>query len=520
VRAWLAPVAAAALFAFAPPAAAAANGAACALSADCDSTICVDGVCCDRACSGTCEACVAGLKQSGLATGTCGPVRAGTDPDSECAAEARTTCGKTGSCDGLQAACAKWPLGTPCHDPVDTRCQCNNVTGWICSGTGTCYDETTFVQCGSGDYQCLRPDGTAPSCSAPEAGACATPCTADTDCKTNYRCLAGACVAKLPVKAACSANLDCAGGSCADGVCCNAPCGRQCEACNLPGLVGTCSQVTGAPVAPRLACAGSSPCQGACGGQRDQCDYPGSAVACGASACVNDSVKHADTCDGTGKCQGGSTTDCGDYSCDPTKLACFTECTKNADCAGAGHCNVSGTRGTCNPATVTCDGAWRTRDVAGTIARCGGYKCIAGVCQSKCAGAADCDAASGYTCSAGQRCVHAGADGGVGDASGATGASGGAPGSAGAGAAAGSGAGGVAGTGAGGHAVRDSGSSGAPGSGPDAGAGKAGSPSGAAASRDSGGCGCRTAPGDRSRSGSLAIAIAGLLILRRRVKRG
>src|SRR5262249_41544026 len=44
------------------------NGGSCSAAADCASGFCVDGICCNAACSGTCEAC------DGLAKGTCEPV--------------------------------------------------------------------------------------------------------------------------------------------------------------------------------------------------------------------------------------------------------------------------------------------------------------------------------------------------------------------------------------------------------------------------------------------------------------
>ncbi len=502
MRAWLAAVVALSLF-VAAVARAAPDGTPCTAVGDCDSGFCADGVCCDRACDGTCEACVASLKQGGLNTGTCGPIRAGTDPRNECTASVVTTCGQTGSCNGLQAACALWPLGTPCHDPADTECLCNtnNVTGWICSGSGGCYHETGYVQCGSGENVCAltSPADAGSTCSTPAPGACRSPCTADTDCLRGARCLAGACVSRLPGQAACTSNLDCANGHCADGLCCDTACNRQCEACNLPGLVGTCSQVTGQPVPGvgpdfRQDCAGiGTACYGTCRGARDGCDYPDRATTCGAAAaCVNDSVKLADTCDGTGLCKPGATTDCGEYTCDPANAVCFTSCTTQLECAGTDACDTSSGRGTCNPATTTCVDAWSSKTVDGVTTSCKGFACVAGACQQKCGGPGDCDAASGYTCNAAHRCVLAGADAGTGGTTGA----GGTP-------------------GAGGTSVVDAGSKA-----PDSGSAGVKSPAGPSASHDAGGCGCRAARGDRSSPLAVALGIVGSLFLRRRVAAG
>jgi MYXO-CTERM domain-containing protein len=59
------------------------GGAACTVSAECASGFCVDGVCCEDACSMPCQACSA-TKKGGGADGVCGPVAAGTDPDGDC----------------------------------------------------------------------------------------------------------------------------------------------------------------------------------------------------------------------------------------------------------------------------------------------------------------------------------------------------------------------------------------------------------------------------------------------------
>jgi hypothetical protein len=51
-----------------------------------------------------------------------------------------------------------------------------------------------------------------------------------------------------PFGGACTSTADCASGTCVDGVCCNTQatsCG-QCQACNVPGFVGTCALTSGA----------------------------------------------------------------------------------------------------------------------------------------------------------------------------------------------------------------------------------------------------------------------------------
>ncbi|WP_395845095.1 choice-of-anchor A family protein [Cystobacter fuscus] len=80
---------------------------------------------------------------------------------------------------------------------------------------------------------------------------------------------------RAPGGSTCSDAQDCLSGFCVDGVCCNTSCTEQCMACNVPGSVGTCSPVTGAPVGDRPACAdGDSVCGGTCDGTGASCSHP------------------------------------------------------------------------------------------------------------------------------------------------------------------------------------------------------------------------------------------------------
>jgi hypothetical protein len=60
------------------------NGQACTAANQCASGHCVDGVCCENACTGLCRAC-SSVKQGGGIDGLCLKVANFTDPDSECA---------------------------------------------------------------------------------------------------------------------------------------------------------------------------------------------------------------------------------------------------------------------------------------------------------------------------------------------------------------------------------------------------------------------------------------------------
>ncbi|HRI67036.1 MAG TPA: hypothetical protein PK156_22480 [Polyangium sp.] len=68
------------------------NGAACTMGGSCLSSFCVDGFCCNSACSGTCQSCA--MASTGSTNGTCANIPAGTDPDNEC----MTDCNGAGMC--------------------------------------------------------------------------------------------------------------------------------------------------------------------------------------------------------------------------------------------------------------------------------------------------------------------------------------------------------------------------------------------------------------------------------------
>ncbi len=111
-----------------------ADGTACSAPADCTSGNCVDGVCCNTACGGTCDACnLAGF------TGTCTPITAGLDPANECAAPYE--CGGASSCQ-------------TCSDGVMN----GNETDTDCGGGGAC------GTCANGDTCIANSDCTSNNC--------------------------------------------------------------------------------------------------------------------------------------------------------------------------------------------------------------------------------------------------------------------------------------------------------------------------------------------------------------------
>ena len=121
------------------------NGAECDTSGQCDSGNCVDEVCCDDPCTGTCEACQSDKTDSD--DGVCAPVSAGQDPDGDCD---QTQCA-SGNCSGTSASCDFYDSTTSCNDGQD----CSQDDR--CDGAGNC-DGGTNQGCPAG--QCCEANDT------------------------------------------------------------------------------------------------------------------------------------------------------------------------------------------------------------------------------------------------------------------------------------------------------------------------------------------------------------------------
>ena len=377
-----------------------ADGVACGAGSECQSTFCVEGVCCDGLCDGVCQSCLGSLKGSG-SSGTCGSIAKGTDPKDKCA-PGTTACGAPGTCDGQGACQASADPGTTCSA---SSCAGTSRTVSLCDNSGACVPSSTPCD----PYAC-------------QGGQCLSSCTTDTECNPGSRCSGGTCTPKTPTGSACATAAECEKGFCEDGVCCDSACGTlQCAACNLPGHAGKCTPVSGDPVTGHPPCSGTGACKGTCSGGTS-CTYPGAATVCAAGSCDNASYVAASTCDGAGACAPGAKQDCGDYACGTVgagSLGCKTSCTTNADCKGGAVCDTSSGTGTCSSAGATCEGGYSAKATDGTLTYCSGYKCVDGSgCRSSCAADAECDTSQGYACRDG---LCAGGDGGVTGTGGSTG---------------------------------------------------------------------------------------------------
>jgi len=214
------------------------DGNACANNGQCSSGFCVDNVCCNSSCASTCMACTAAKKGSGK-DGFCSNIAVMTDPDNECPAG---ECNGSGAC-GSPAGMA--PNGTACGS--DATC----ASGFCVDGV--CCEEactTTCMACSSAK----KGNGADGICGKIIAGA-----DPDAECKVGACNGTGACasVIQLGVGSSCASNAQCGSGFCVSGVCCNNTCSGQCDACNVPGSMGVCTNICSAgPCSTTLSYAG------------------------------------------------------------------------------------------------------------------------------------------------------------------------------------------------------------------------------------------------------------------------
>jgi hypothetical protein len=349
-------------------------GTTCAAAAECGSGFCSpDQVCCDKACTDACTACV--KVSTGLADGTCGPVQLGQDPHDDCAADANGSCGKDGTCDG-KGGCHLTASGTPCGS---ASCSGSTFTpGKTCNGTGTCAAAGSPVDCGQ---NACTTDG------------CKTACASDADCGTTAYCdkNSSKCTGKKSNGTACAVGNECTSGACVEGVCCNTACSGTCLSClsaKTGGASGTCAFITAGMPDARCTAADKSTCgqDGNCNGA-GQCEKWSSSTVCAAATCSGGNYLAARTCS-NGICNPAAQTACGGAVCDAAS-GCRTTCATAADCTGNNYCDASTKK--CTP--LKANGGSCGTD--GT--QCMSGLCVDGVCcNAPCSG--QCQSCSTGTC--------------------------------------------------------------------------------------------------------------------------
>lgn len=212
-------------------------GTSCTASNQCSLGFCADGVCCNSACSGQCEAC----NLAGHA-GTCSPVTGAP-------VGARTPCPGDGS------PCAGSCGGTDTQSCVlpgsSTRCRAASCTSGVatlaeyCAGTGSCPAART-QNCGGqvcGVSQCSG-------------------CTTDSECGLARFCRGGVCNPLAGSGAVCSRDGECGTGHCTGGVCCDTSCSTQCDAAVCGAAIpdaGTDASADASPGAGGTVATGGAP---------------------------------------------------------------------------------------------------------------------------------------------------------------------------------------------------------------------------------------------------------------------
>ena len=377
-------------------------GKPCSGVADCPAgTFCTDGFCCDSGCGGGCQAC-SGAKKGGGQNGLCGAIAVG-DPDAECP-------GKSGCSAGM---CQPLGNGSAC-DNVAGECTSGNCVDGFCCNTacnGTC-------------LTCSSVPGT---CSAIANGQ-----------DPSNECAQGACdgtgACRKDNGQPCAGGGDCLSTICADSVCCNAACGGTCQACNLAGSMGACTNVPlnqdPANECTNGACNGGGQCKfdngqpcgiggdclsgqcadgvccnTACGGTCQACTAAKTGGVNGTCANVTAASDPDTECVGVTNCNGS-----GACTKLPNGSACTTngaagECMSgncvdgvccNSGCgASCNACNVAGSVGTCTPipsgtdpgnecngngGNDVCNGAGQCKEINGTGCVMG-TECLSGFCQ-------------------------------------------------------------------------------------------------------------------------------------------
>jgi hypothetical protein len=146
------------------------NGEECVDQGECKSAICADGVCCNTACEGQCEACA----QPGT-EGACTPLLSGQPVHGEPCDGVNNVNGDAscaGECQGNPLACT-YASGTACGEPA---CVNGQSTTYACN-QAKC--EPSFKACSG--YLC-------------EAGQCLTSCEGDDDCAPGNVCRESVCI--------------------------------------------------------------------------------------------------------------------------------------------------------------------------------------------------------------------------------------------------------------------------------------------------------------------------------------
>ncbi|NNB89234.1 hypothetical protein HJC10_36090 [Corallococcus exiguus] len=404
------------------------NGEACAANRDCNSGSCADGVCCDSACDGKCDACNLPGNE-----GTCTVAPRGTACDDGDACTVEDVCDGEGenACSGTLKACNAPP--DACHQsagtcsqgacayapaPEGTACvdDGNPCTTDVCDVSGTCLHPTLAVgtDCGAGSVcdasaQCIPScwiDGALYAAGAPNpAGACQVCDPARSTSAWSFQSPATQCRGAAD---ACDAVEYCTGSSAqcpADG---DVAAGTSCGAGSICDASGQCS--TNCFINGTLYASGATNPAGAC----QVCNptlsttswsFKPASTVCRAATGVCDTAEYCTgisaQCPGDGVVANGTT-------CGSTTSGGWSSCGYSDSCADEGSQERSTTVRVCSSGTCQ---AFTDTETAGCYRNTEGKSCGTTTTGdwSSCGGFSDvCDQSGGrtrnvttWTCSSG-----------------------------------------------------------------------------------------------------------------------
>ncbi|MFI5297668.1 MAG: hypothetical protein ACHREM_06170 [Polyangiales bacterium] len=149
----------------APPVAVGGSFKTCSKASDCSTGFCVDGVCCNSACTEPCHSC-----KLPATPGTCAFVDVGTDPNG--------SCGEPGNCSqtcGVGGACIATNGGNQCAPST-----CSGPT--TLSGAGYCTSAGSACGAATATFDC------SPYTCAAALGACLQSCNDSSQCASGFTC--------------------------------------------------------------------------------------------------------------------------------------------------------------------------------------------------------------------------------------------------------------------------------------------------------------------------------------------
>jgi MYXO-CTERM domain-containing protein len=323
------------------------------------------------------------------------------------------------------------PVGKACT--ASGQCASGNCIDGFCCNTA----------CANTCYACNN-TGAEGYCQAIKLGSQDHSATTPCDAGDQY-CANGTCSNnKLPNGKSCEMNSQCGSNFCVDKICCTSACLGTCQACNVEGSEGSCTNLKAGSQddTATVTCAGAQYCDaaGTCqSGKKANGLKCAAAEECGSNFCV-DGVCCGSSCtdacyacnlSGNGTCTGiltggtdpNAATPCAapnycasDRKCTVGKKPNGAVCTGDTECGSNfcidGVCCESACQGkcrSCSNATGTCkpvaDGMDPRKDCAGSNMICGGTCDGAGACRFKPSGLACSDAgcqSDGYIKGAGK----------------------------------------------------------------------------------------------------------------------